>query len=175
MNMKNKRIKLTDLIKENQVELGKVYSNPYARAFKPQVPLEEIKVITNFIKIPLSTLQEVQQMYNILEMMNSQFTIQGDSNIAYTFELMMRDKNCINGINAQSKLACLLEWSGWINDNFKPTYKEDIIFRYDNKYQLSKSNIPESSGILAKYNSPLFHDLIKCGLAETNMEEVFNL
>lgn len=175
MNMKNKRIKLTDLIKENQVELGKVYSNPYARAFKPQVPLEEIKVITNFIKIPLSTLQEVQRMYNILEMMNSQFTFQEDNGIAYTFELMMRDKNCINGINAQSKLACLLEWTDYIYENYQPTFKEDIIFRYDDRYQLITANISKDSSVWSKYNSPIFHDLIKCGLAETNMEEVFNL
>ena len=34
-------IKLKDILSESKVELGKVYSNPYATAFKPQETIKE--------------------------------------------------------------------------------------------------------------------------------------
>ena len=40
-------IKLKDILSESKVELGKVYSNPYATAFKPQ---EESKTVTDYRK-----------------------------------------------------------------------------------------------------------------------------
>ena len=40
--------KLKDILSESKVELGKVYSNPYATAFKPQQ--EVIKTVTDYRK-----------------------------------------------------------------------------------------------------------------------------
>ncbi len=40
-------IKLKDILSESKIELGKVYSNPYATAFKPQ---EITKTVTDYRK-----------------------------------------------------------------------------------------------------------------------------
>jgi len=37
-------IKLKDILSESKVELGKVYSNPYATAFKPQNTIKEEEI-----------------------------------------------------------------------------------------------------------------------------------
>ena len=38
-------IKLKNILSESNVELGKVYSNPYATAFKPQESIKEQETI----------------------------------------------------------------------------------------------------------------------------------
>ena len=52
-------IKLKDILSESKVELGKVYSNPYATAFKPQETIkeEEIKEDDHEVGMGLSSLK----------------------------------------------------------------------------------------------------------------------
>ena len=52
-------IKLKDILSESKVELGKVYSNPYATAFKPQESIkeEEIKEDDHEVGMGLSSLK----------------------------------------------------------------------------------------------------------------------
>ena len=52
-------IKLKDILVETNVELGKVYSNPYATAFKPQKTIkeEEIKEDDHEVGMGLSSLK----------------------------------------------------------------------------------------------------------------------
>ena len=52
-------IKLKDILSESKVELGKVYSNPYATAFKPQntIKEEEIKEDDHEVGMGLSSLK----------------------------------------------------------------------------------------------------------------------
>ena len=50
-------IKLKEIISESKVELGKIYSNPYATAFKPQVQEETIKEDDHEVGMGLSSLK----------------------------------------------------------------------------------------------------------------------
>lgn len=50
-------IKLKDILSESNVELGKVYPNPYHTAFKPQVQEETIKEDDHEVGMGLSSLK----------------------------------------------------------------------------------------------------------------------
>ena len=50
-------IKLKEIISESKVELGKIYSNPYATAFKSQVQEETIKEDDHEVGMGLSSLK----------------------------------------------------------------------------------------------------------------------